>query len=127
MVELRAQSTAGQVGEQMPQQPTVELLKLALTRQVSALSKTVALLTPWIQARIARHFLRSRSVPPAMLRREVQHRTEEMLLSLFADDARLLRRFDPRTDGSLETFVGQQTELWLRADPCSAHPGQRSG
>lgn len=111
----------------MPQPPTVELLKLALTRQLSALNELVALLTPWIQARIARHLLlHYRPERSAPLRREVQRQTKAMLLTLFTDDARLLRRFDPHTDGSLEHFVAHQTELWLRSDRFSAHPGQRS-
>jgi RNA polymerase sigma-70 factor (ECF subfamily) len=87
---------------------TPELLSLALARDPIAVRRLVSALTPIIQARVARALLRLRSTRrqnrnPA---EEVRDMTQEVFASLFADDAKALRAWQPSRGLSLVNFVG---------------------
>lgn len=100
-----------------------QLLQRALARQMAALGDLVALIIPWIQVRVARQLLRRLVAigEPALadqvdLRHQIERSTEEILLHLFADDARLLRSWQPERQPSFESFIARHTELWLQKD-----------
>jgi len=85
-----------------------ELLSRALARDPQAVRTLVGALTPIIQARVARAIMRLRSTrkqnrSPA---EEVRDMTQEVFASLFADDAKALRAWQPSRGMSLVNFVG---------------------
>lgn len=63
-------------------------------------------MTPIIQARIARILLRRRSTSARDVRQEVEDLTQHILLLLFAQNAELLRRWDPARGASFDNYVG---------------------
>jgi len=68
----------------------------------------VVAITPVMQVRIAKVLLRradGRSV-----RRDVEDLVQETLVTLFANDAKVLRRWDPELGHSLEGYVGMIAE-----------------
>lgn len=96
----------------MDAEDTVALVRDALAGDQTALTRLVALLTPVIQARVARTLLAHRSLLGANrnVRQEVEDRTQDIFLSLFARDGRELRRWKAERGLSLENFVGLVSE-----------------
>jgi RNA polymerase sigma-70 factor (ECF subfamily) len=94
----------------MQREPTRAELERALAGDEPALGELVALLTPVVQARVARTLLRFRPARPAAVRQQVEDLTQEIFLLLFADGARVLRGWDPERGLSLRNFVGYVTE-----------------
>jgi RNA polymerase sigma-70 factor (ECF subfamily) len=88
------------------------LVRGALTGDQVSLTRLVAALTPVIQARVARTLLarRSRLAGGRDVRQEVEDLTQEIFLSLFAKEARVLRSWQSERGLSLENFVGLVTE-----------------
>jgi RNA polymerase sigma-70 factor (ECF subfamily) len=87
--------------------PRERLVAGALAGEEPALQGLVDLLTPVIQARVARALLASR--PPhdgRPVRPQVEDLTQEVFLLLFADGGRVLRSWRPEQGLSLENFVG---------------------
>jgi len=94
----------------------MELSKEELARSLAgdtcALARVVDVLTPVVQARVARRLL-SRRVGPAKnrdARQEVEDLTQEVFLALFADAGKVLRSWDPEQGLSLANFVGLVAE-----------------
>jgi RNA polymerase sigma factor (sigma-70 family) len=87
---------------------TAGLARRALAGDQTALTQLVAVLTPVVQARVARTLLarRSRLAGGRDLRQEVEDLSQEVFLSLFARDAHVLREWQPERGLSLENFVG---------------------
>jgi RNA polymerase sigma-70 factor (ECF subfamily) len=96
----------------MNPQDTESLLLRALAGEQTALTRLVAVLTPVIQARVARTLL-SRKAQLAggrSVRQEVEDLSQEVFLSLFARDAHVLRSWEAERGLSLENFAGLVAE-----------------
>jgi RNA polymerase sigma factor (sigma-70 family) len=91
---------------------SVDLVREALAGDQDALARLVAILTPVIQARVARTLLarRSRLAAHRTVRQEVEDLTQEIFLSLFAKNGHVLRDWDSARGLSLENFVGLVSE-----------------
>ncbi len=70
----------------------------------------VDLLTPVVQARVARSLLASGRARGRDARQEVADLTQDVFVALFADDGRQLRGWDPSKGLTLKGFVGFVTE-----------------
>jgi DNA-directed RNA polymerase specialized sigma24 family protein len=88
------------------------MLERCLKGDPVAVRKLVDEWTPVIQARAARAILRRRAHREQRrgLEQEVEELTQEVFASLFADDARALRAWDPARGLSLKNFVGLLAE-----------------
>src|SRR5215208_3506308 len=88
------------------------LVRDALAGDQTALTRLVAVLTPIIQARVARTLLarRSQCAGDRNVRQEVEDFTQDIFLSLFARDAHVLRSWRAERGLSLENFVGLVSE-----------------
>jgi RNA polymerase sigma factor (sigma-70 family) len=88
------------------------LLREALAGDRAALTRLVALLTPVIQARVARTLLARRSHlgTDRNVRQEVEDLTQEIFLSLFVKDGQVLRSWEAGRGLSLANFVGLVSE-----------------
>jgi RNA polymerase sigma factor (sigma-70 family) len=77
-----------------------------------ALSRLVRRFTPIVQARVARKLLLFRDGRSGErdVRQEVEDLTQEVFLVLFANDARVLRDWQPERGLSLSNFVGLVAE-----------------
>ena len=83
----------------------------ALAGDAEALSQLIDRLTPIIQVRVARQLLRRRpSLAGQRLRQEVEDLVQDVMLSLFADNAEVLRSWDASRGLSLDNFVGMVAE-----------------
>jgi RNA polymerase sigma factor (sigma-70 family) len=89
-----------------------EELREALAGNVAALNRLIHKLTPVIQSRVVRVLLRWSTGIAARrdVRQEVEDFTQEILLKLFADDAKVLRTWQPERGLSLINFVGLVAE-----------------
>ena len=96
----------------MNPQDIESLLRRALAGDQDALSELVALLTPVIQARVARTLLVRRSMLAGgrSIREEVEDLTQDTFVALFDRDARVLRRWQKERGLSLENFAGLVAE-----------------
>jgi RNA polymerase sigma-70 factor (ECF subfamily) len=90
----------------------VELVGKALAGDELALERLVAQLAPVVQARVARTLLARRWGPTGgrSLRQDVEDLSQDVFLSLFAADARVLRRWEPERGLSLGGYVGLVSE-----------------
>lgn len=86
------------------------MLAGALQRDPDAVRELVALLTPVIQARVARVLYRRGVLAGREARQEVRDLVQEVFVLLFAQDSRVLRRWDPERGLSLTNFVGRVAE-----------------
>ncbi len=84
------------------------LLRRALEGDQTALTELVALLTPVIQARVARTL--ARCAGGRAVRQEVEDLSQEVFLSLFDRYGRVLRTWQPERGLSLLNFVGLVAE-----------------
>ncbi len=84
------------------------ILKRALSGDQAALRSLIDEITPVIQKRVARALLSYRQGPSAGrdVHQEVEDLSQEVLQYLFADNARVLRRWDPELGLSLLNYVG---------------------
>ena len=89
-----------------------DLVRSALAGDPTALNRLVALLTPVIQARVARALLarRFRLASRCDVRQEVENLSQEVFLALFSRDAHVLRSWQAERGLSLENFVGMVAE-----------------
>jgi RNA polymerase sigma factor (sigma-70 family) len=96
----------------MTSEDTAGLARRALAGDQAALTRLVAVLTPVVQARVARTLLarRSRLGRGRDVRQEVEDLTQEVFLSLFARNAHVLRGWQAERGLSLENFVGLVAE-----------------
>lgn len=96
----------------MDREDTSGLVRRALAGDRTALNPLVAALTPIVQARVARTLLarRSRLASNRDLRQEVEDLSQEVFLSLFSRDARVLRGWQAERGLSIENFVGLVSE-----------------
>jgi RNA polymerase sigma-70 factor (ECF subfamily) len=96
----------------MDAEDTYALVRDALAGDRDAQARLVAVLTPVIQVRVARTLLARRSSLGAArnVRQEVEDLTQEIFLSLFARDGRVLRSWEAERGLSLENFVGLVSE-----------------
>lgn len=86
------------------------LLDRALGGDVTAVRRLVALLTPVVHARVVRTLVRRRGALGRDVRQEVPDLAQEVFVALFADDARVLRAWDPARGLSLVSFCGLVAE-----------------
>ncbi len=93
------------------------LVQRALKGRPSSVRKLVDRLTPVIQARVTRILLRRGSSRD--LRQELEDFCQEVFLSLFNDEGKILKRWVPERGLSLENFAGliaeRQTISMLRS------------
>lgn len=96
----------------MDHEDSADLVHRALAGDPTALTRLVAGLTPVVQARVARTLLarRSRLGGGRDVRQEVEDLAQEVFLSLFSRDGRVLRAWDSERGLSLENFVGLVAE-----------------
>jgi RNA polymerase sigma-70 factor (ECF subfamily) len=96
----------------MDAEDTSGLVREALAGDRDALTRLVAVLTPVIQARVARTLRARRSHLGADRngRQEVEDLTQEIFLSLFAREGHVLRSWQAERGLSLENFVGLVAE-----------------
>src|SRR4051812_50171744 len=95
----------------MSPEETADLVRRALAGDPASLDRLVEVLTPVVQARVARTLLanRHRLAGRRVVRQEVEDLSQEVFLALFDRDARVLRAWRPER-GSLESFVGRIAE-----------------
>lgn len=88
------------------------LVKAALAQDQAALRELVAILTPIIQSRVARQLMvrRASSAPGRDVRQEVEDLCQDVFVTLFAEDGRVLRTWDVERGLSLHNFVGLVAE-----------------
>jgi RNA polymerase sigma-70 factor, ECF subfamily len=109
--------STGTMGDQAIQDD----LRSALAGDEPALNRLVGKLTPVIQIRVARVLFRWRTGTAAGrdVRQEVEDLTQDVFLTLFADDWKVLRSWEPERGMSLLNFVGfvakRQTLSTLRS------------
>lgn len=84
----------------------VRIVEEAVKGDRAATRLLVRTLLPVIQVRVARALVRRRGDPTRDVRSEVEDFSQEVFASLFADDARLLRAWDPTRGLSLVNFCG---------------------
>ncbi|MFL6232828.1 MAG: RNA polymerase sigma factor [Thermoanaerobaculia bacterium] len=96
----------------MSTEDTAGLVRRALTGDQTALTRLIAVLTPVIQARVARTLLarRHRLAGGRDVRQEVEDLSQEVFLALFSRDAHVLRGWQTERGLSLESFVGLVAE-----------------
>ncbi len=96
----------------MNPEETMGLMGRALAGDPAGLARLVAVLTPVIQARVARTLLARRSLLAGGrdLRQEVEDQSQEVFLALFSRDAHVLRTWQAERGLSLENFVGLVAE-----------------
>lgn len=101
----------GSLSERGPDGPADRaLVARALARDGDALAALVARLTPVVQARVARRLLRRGVELGRSVRQEVEDLSQEVFLSLFADDGRVLASWEAGRGLSLDNFVGLVAE-----------------
>jgi RNA polymerase sigma-70 factor (ECF subfamily) len=96
----------------MSSEDMADLVRSALAGDPAALNRLVAVLTPVIQARVARTLL-ARSFRLAGgrdVRQEVEDLSQDVFLALFSRDAHVLRDWQAELGLSLENFVGLVAE-----------------
>jgi RNA polymerase sigma-70 factor (ECF subfamily) len=81
-------------------------VRAALAGDASAVERMVAAMTPIVQARVARALLRRSGSHGRDIQQEVADLTQEVFASLFSDDAKALRAWDPALGLSLANYVG---------------------
>jgi len=96
----------------MNHEDTAGLLQRALGGDQTALTRLVAVLTPVVQARVARTLLARRSslAGGRSVREEVEDLSQDVFLALFARDAHVLRGWRAERGLSLENFAGLVAE-----------------
>jgi len=96
----------------MGAEDTVGLVGEALAGDQLALTRLVAILTPVVQARVARTLLARRPwlAGGRDIRQEVEDLTQEIFLALFSRSAHVLRSWQAERGLSLENFVGLVSE-----------------
>jgi DNA-directed RNA polymerase specialized sigma24 family protein len=88
----------------------IELYNAALTQEPAAVRRFVVRITPLVQARVARTLLKYRGASSMDTAQEVKDMLQEVLLVLFAHDARVLKAWDEERGLSLENFIGLVSE-----------------
>ena len=86
------------------------LVERALAGDKTAQDRLVAELTPVVQARVARTLLRSSRGGGRDIRQEVEDLSQEVFLSLFSRNGRILRSWQAERGLSLKNFVGLVAE-----------------
>jgi RNA polymerase sigma-70 factor, ECF subfamily len=96
----------------MTPEEIASLIRRALDGDPAAQNELVAMLTPVIQARVARTLLARRSLLAGGrdLRQEVEDLSQDVFLALFDRDGRVLRSWQPERGLSLPNFVGLVAE-----------------
>jgi RNA polymerase sigma-70 factor (ECF subfamily) len=90
---------------------TSEVLRRALAGDVEALTQLVDMLTPVVHARTLRALARHRrGVDGRNARQELEDLAQDVFSLCFANDAKILRMWDPARGMSLANFVGLVTE-----------------
>ena len=82
------------------------LLDQALSGDAAATRRLVGVLVPVVQARVARILVRRRGGSGRDVRQEVEDLAQDVFATLFADDGKVLRAWDPARGLSLASFCG---------------------
>lgn len=106
-----------------------ELRDRALSGDPAATRELVVLVMPVVQARIARMLMRRRTRGGRDVRQEVEDLAQEVFASLFENEGRVLRAWDPARGLGLPSFCGLIAEREVssvlrsgRRSPWSADP-----
>jgi len=86
------------------------LLEKVLAGDAVATRELVHALVPVVQARVARTLFRRRAGSGRDVRQEVEDLAQEVFVALFADDAWVLRAWDPARGLTLASFCGLVAE-----------------
>lgn len=97
------------MGEETQRQLTLHDVERALAGDHRAMDRLVDVLSPVIQERVARALMRGASGRPN-LRSAVEDLTQEVFFSLFDDQGRVLRDWNPERGLTLERFVALVAE-----------------
>jgi RNA polymerase sigma-70 factor, ECF subfamily len=99
----------------MDAEESVALVERALAGDKLALTRLVAALTPVVQARVARTLLCRRWARGGgrSVRDDVEDLAQDVFLSLFANQGRVLRSWQAERGLSLENFVGLVSERYV--------------
>lgn len=89
-----------------PMADEADLLARALTGDPASVRELVDVLTPVIQARVARALRRTPGRRARAIQQEVEDMTQEVFIALFADGGRTLRAWDADRGLTLAGFVG---------------------
>ncbi len=89
---------------------SAQILERALRGEPTAVRLFVDKVTPVIQSRVARRLFRRGAAQGRNIRQELEDMSQEVFLSLFADNGRALRAWDPARGLSLENFIGLLAE-----------------
>ena len=89
-----------------------DLVRSALAGDPTALNRLVAVLTPVVQARVARTLMAHRFLLAGGrdMRQEVEDLSQDVFLELFSRDAHVLRSWQAELGLSLDNFVGMVAE-----------------
>lgn len=91
----------------MPQEPDAQaLIGHALAGEPAAVRSLVDRLSPIIARRVTATLWRVRSARRANVRQDAADLIQDVFLSLFQNDGKALRAWDPRRGMSLDSFVG---------------------
>lgn len=90
-----------------------ECIEAAVAGNAAAMRRLVGVLTPVVQARVARALLRRGKPGGRDLRQDVADFTQEAFVALFANGGRALTSWDPRGGRSLSNYVGQRVEWFV--------------
>jgi RNA polymerase sigma-70 factor (ECF subfamily) len=82
------------------------LLDQALSGDLAATRRLVAVLMPVVQARVARTLVRRRGGSGRDVRQEVEDLAQDVFAVLFADEGKVLRAWDPARGLTLASFCG---------------------
>ena len=96
----------------MSPEEIADLVRSALAGDPAALNRLVAVLTPVVQARVARTLMAHRFLLAGGrdMRQEVEDLSQDVFLELFSRDAHVLRSWQAELGLSLDNFVGMVAE-----------------
>lgn len=89
--------------------PEVRLIERAVAQDPRAVREFLELIAPVIRMRVGRVML-ARGIRSRNVREEVMDLTQDVLATLFKEDARVLRAWDPARGLSLKNYVGMVAE-----------------
>jgi DNA-directed RNA polymerase specialized sigma24 family protein len=102
----------------------IEWYAKALTQNPQAVRAFIVSITPLVQVRVARTLLRCRGASSVDIAQEVKDMVQEVMMALFAHDAKVLRAWQAERGLSLENFIGlvaeRETLSMLRSGKRSA-------
>jgi RNA polymerase sigma-70 factor, ECF subfamily len=90
-----------------------QCIRVALAGDAAAMRRLVDVLTPVVQARVARALFRRGNLAARDVRQDVADFTQEAFVALLANGGRALTSWDPAGGRSLQNYVGQRVEWFV--------------